>query len=92
MANNPKVCVAWFEVDQWEKIRDVSTDSSRLESTYDEWRSNIEKTIQEMNSGGLVIHKVPVDVHELVSWCKSKDIQIDGKARSEFAAYKLGNI
>jgi len=89
MASSAKVCVAWFEADHWERLRDVSNDSSSLESTYEEWLSNIEKTIQEMNSGGLVIHKVPIEVNELVDWCETKDIQVDSKSRSEYAAYKL---
>jgi len=89
MTKEVKVGVAWFEPDQWEYLKAVSVDSTILEPNYEDWRSNIEKTIQEMRAGGLPIQKVHIDVHDLVDWCKAEDIQVDGNARSEFAAYKL---
>lgn len=47
------------------------------------------KTLGELNSGGLIVHKVKVNTVELVKWSKEKGVQIDAKARSEFVAQKL---
>lgn len=38
---------------------------------------------------GFDVHKVQVDVEELLHWCGKQRCSVDGKARSEFAAHKL---
>ncbi len=41
MTKDAKVCVAWFEPEQWEELKAASAVSSILETTYEEWHSNI---------------------------------------------------
>ena len=89
MTKEVRIGVAWFESEQWEELKAVSADSSILETTYEEWHSNILKTLGEMNSGGLIVHKVKVNIAELVKWSKERGVQIDAQVRSEFVAQKL---
>ena len=92
MSNNPIVCVAWFESNQWDELKAVSVDSSKLEATYEEWKSNADNTFEKMQSGGLVIHRIQIDIGELVEWSQKKGVPIDGNARSEFAIQKFAQL
>ena len=81
--------VAWYSDDQWKKLKEVSVDSQDLEKTYDEWLFHAEKQIKQMKSKGIQITKVPVNIDDLIGWCKDHDMPIDGKARSLFTTVKL---
>ncbi len=39
--------------------------------------------------GGLRLVKVPVDVEELLNWCRVRNIPVDGEARSSVVTEKL---
>ena len=84
--------VAWYVPGQWKKLKEVSSDSLQLEATYEEWISNAEKSIAELESKGMIIQRVNIEIDELVEWSKANNIQIDGKARSQFAAIKLEEL
>jgi len=92
MSNQPIVCIAWFEANQWEKLIEVSIDSSSLGETYEVWRNNAETMIEKMQSGGMILQKIQVEVDELVEWAKRKGVPIDGKARSEFAIQTFARL
>ncbi|MBC8375001.1 MAG: hypothetical protein H8E26_03080 [FCB group bacterium] len=92
MSNNPIVCVAWFKSNQWEKLKDVSVDSSGLGATYEEWRSNVNHTIGKMKSGGMIIHKIQIDIDELIEWAETRGVPLDGKARSEYAIHMFAQL
>jgi hypothetical protein len=36
--------------------------------------------------------KILVDVNDLVKWCKSKKISVNGEARAEYAAVRMRNM
>ena len=60
-----------------------------LEETYDEWKANAESRIPDLERARYVLHKVDIDVDELLRWCDSQGCPVDGEARSLFAAAKL---
>jgi hypothetical protein len=39
-----------------------------------------------------VLHKVDIDVEELLRWCNSQNRSVDGGARSEFTVIKLREL
>ena len=81
--------IAWYSSDQWERLRHVVSDPGNLEDTYEEWLSIAEKALQDYAKTGAKIRRVHIDVEELVAWCKSKNIPLNGASRSEFASEKL---
>jgi hypothetical protein len=81
--------VAWYEPDQWQQLLAVSVDRDKLEDTYDEWVQDAERVIKELRRHGLHVVKVRVKIDELVAWCQSQNISVNGEARSQYAAYKL---
>ncbi len=83
------VGVAWYKPDQWQELLAVSVDKDKLEATYDEWVEEAERVINELRRQGLHIVKVDVNIEELVAWCQSQNIPVNGEARSMYAAHKL---
>ena len=89
MTEETKYGVAWFEPDQWEELKSVSADSSKLGATYEAWLSNFNQTIGKMQATGVVIEKVSVDIAELVVWSTVNGLEVDSASRSGFVTHKL---
>ncbi len=83
------VGVAWYRADQWIRLREVSVDGEMIEEEFLDWLENAENQLQEYERAGLPGQRVPVDVDELVKWCKDNGMVIDGNARSQFVSEKL---
>ena len=74
----------WYHPEQWDRLLEISDDREQLEDSYEEWRKNVHKAIQEMNAAETTAQKVNIDLEELLGWCNEKGIPVDSKARSEF--------
>ena len=81
--------VAWYRPDQWEQMRKLSDDSDRLEGTYEQWLSYAERQLAELRSRGCRVQKVDVDLDELLKWCTSKRLPLNGDSRAQYVAEKL---
>ena len=84
-----KIAVAWYRPEQWERLHAVSVDVDDLEQTYDEWLLKAEIALADLRKKGFFVQKIEIDIEELVKWCKSRQLPIDGAARSAYAAEKL---
>ncbi len=93
-ANSPSavIGVAWYRPDQWEIMRNVAVDRDKLEDTYTEWLADVERLVKQLEQQGLRVIKVDIEVADLMLWCESQQIPIDGKARSNYAAFKAQQI
>ncbi len=85
----PKVGVAWYRRDQWQKLLSASVDNEDLEETFGEWAKAAENTIRELRVRGQRIEKVDVDVDSILKWCQEKRLPFDSKARARFVAEKM---
>jgi hypothetical protein len=83
------VGIAWYRPNQWQRIRDISTDADNFEDTYEEWLHLAEQRAGELAATGLRAEKVDIDSEQLVYWCNERGIEINGQARSSYAAAKL---
>ena len=81
--------MAWYQADQWDELRAVSADVDDLESTYEEWLAFAERKLSQLRAKGVILEKVPVDLDELVQWCESEGVKVDGRSRANFAAHKV---
>lgn len=82
---------AWFQPEEWQLLKEAVDDPSTLDDTYEEWRKNAESTIGKIRANGHRVKKVSIKISELLDWCESNGVKPDGKARSEFVAFKLSN-
>ena len=75
---------AWYRPEQWSRLREVSADRAELEETFAEWESLAEQTLRSLQTQGMHIEKVMVDVEELLVWCKDRGLPVDASARSHY--------
>jgi len=76
--NNRNLALAWYRQDQWQLLLDYSTDSDKLECTYQEWLEQAEEKVKELRNDGLNVVKIDIDMEE-------SDNPVDGYTRSEYA-------
>ena len=81
--------IAWFLRDQWTELKSVVSDPEELEATYDEWETVIRDSVPDLIDRGVSLVKVPVDVNDLVSWCRKRRKSIDADARAQYVAELL---
>ena len=78
---------AWFQPEEWQCLKETVDDPNTLDDTYQEWRHNAENAISELRANGEQVKKISIKISKLVSWCESKGIKPDSKARTEYAAF-----
>jgi hypothetical protein len=78
--------IAWFRSEQWSRLLEVSDDRDKLEGTFAEWECLAEEKLRSLRAQGLNVEKVIIDVEELLAWCKSRDLPVNGSARSSYVA------
>ena len=93
--NKPKrlvVGVAWYSREQWDRLLSVAADRADLEDTYDDWVRIAERGISKIRRTGLKPTKIPIDVEELIDWCREESRPVDGQARADFVNVKLREL
>lgn len=81
--------MAWYRADQWDQLLAVSADADDLEATHEEWLAFAEPKFNELLAHGVNVEKVAVDVPELVQWCQSNGLDVDGRSRAQFTTHKV---
>jgi hypothetical protein len=86
------IAVVWYRPEQWERVRDIAADAEAFEESYVEWLEQAEEKFAELQSMGMRIEKVDVDSEKLILWCNEHNREIDGNARTEYAAERLREL
>jgi hypothetical protein len=84
-----RTAVAWYKLNQWPRLREISEDRDRLEETYGDWQLYAEQALKDFVAKGGYPEKVTVDTEELLFWCKERGLKVDGDSRSQYAAWLL---
>ncbi len=80
---------AWYDRQQWDRLKEVAADSDQLEDSYDAWLEAAEEAVRGLEATGMLIERVRIDLEELIAWCNDTGRAIDGAARAEFARRTL---
>jgi hypothetical protein len=80
------VGIAWYDSVQWAKLKQVAADAERLDDTHEQWQRNAERTERQLETEGLVLRRVPIDVDALVAWCRTQNRPVNGEARAEYTS------
>ena len=86
------VCFAWYRPEQWQRVRDISSDADALEDSYEEWLSLAEAKLVELRSSGVDVKKVDIDSEQLILWCNERGFEVNASARSRYAAEKQSQL
>jgi hypothetical protein len=82
-----EVVLAWYQQSQWERLRDVSADAGDLPVTYAAWRLEADRLIGQP---GLSVHRMDVDVEELICAANLAQGPVDRRFRTGFVRQKAG--
>lgn len=77
--------MVWFKLEDYESARAIMEDSARLPATYSSWRIKAEQSEKEMRRLGWATVRAYIDPAEFVAWCRERGLNVDAKARNEFA-------
>jgi len=91
MAETQVTGILWWKPKQWEKAKQISSDSHAFDETYQDWKKAAEKAFLNFSILGTKVYKIEIELDELVEWTKKKKIPLDSKARSEFVSLKVQN-
>jgi hypothetical protein len=86
------VGVAWYKPEEWETLRNVSTDKDKLEETHAEWLKEAERVVKGLRQQGLQIIKIDVEVADLLLWCESQEIPLNAEARAKYTAFRVKQL
>jgi hypothetical protein len=88
-APKPIVGIGWYSESQWIKLCRVAVDPEVLKDTYEKWVEVFNKGCADLDKAGISVVKVPVDVEELIQWCRENSLEITGESRSKYITEKL---
>jgi hypothetical protein len=80
------VGLVWYSEDEWEKMKQISVDSERLENSFDEWEKMAQNKLAEMRAVGLVGKKVYIRTDDFFIWCKINSLPLNSTSRSKYVS------
>ncbi len=88
----PILGVGWYKENQWALLLKHSVDRENLEPTYAEWLEGISEGIENLSKSGLQVVKIPIDVEEMIKWCKESEYPFDGESRATYISLKTKEL
>jgi hypothetical protein len=83
--------IAWYQRDQWTRLRELASDADKLEESYEDWLAGAQKALVQMSVVGVRAQRVDVDLDELARWCRTEGRPLDSAARAAFVASRLSS-
>ena len=84
LTESMKLIVACYSRDQWQQLLATADDSKDLESTWEEWRENVDMWIATLKSAGADITEVSIDVDDFIEYCRIHNLPNNAETRSEY--------
>ncbi len=81
--------VAWYRREDWSRLREIASDRTNLDDSYEAWLAGAQKTLLGLAVAGVAARRVSVDIEALVRWCRAEGRPVDSAARAAFVADQL---
>ena len=81
-----KIGIACYQKDQWRLFLKMADDRDKLEKTWEEWRSNVNRVIKNLKDLGKEVEEIEIDLNDLINYCKENNLQNTTKTRSKYVA------
>lgn len=88
----PILGVGWYKETQWSLLLEHAVDKDDLEPTYAEWLETVLAGMENISKSGVKCEKIPVDVEEMIQWCKENGHPFDGSSRAAYITIKTKDI
>ena len=81
--------VAWYRREDWSRLREIASDRTNLDDSYEAWLAGAQKTLLDLAIAGVAARRVSVDIEALVRWCRAEGRPVDSAARAAVVADQL---
>ena len=82
---------AWFDEIQWHLLTTVVADRNELDDTFKDWERSALDAVRKLEAQGKVVRRIPIEVNELCSWCRKRNLPVNSAARAQYVADILRN-
>jgi len=80
------VKLAYYRKSDWNKLMSSVMDRNTMHDTWEEWNEAFNEFKSNVESLGLVVHVMTIDIDALNKYCEENQIINNGKSRSQYAA------
>ena len=80
------IAIAWFNSEQWHKLKEIADDADSLDATYEKWLAGAKKLEQQLHDQGMHAHRMLLEVDTLQKWCVARKRPLNGEARADYAS------
>jgi hypothetical protein len=84
--------IGWYSREQYRRLIEVSEDAENMSPTWEDWEANARKLLSTLRSEGIPARELPIDVEEMISWCRAQGKPVNGAARDEFISLKCREL
>lgn len=78
--------IPWYRREDWDALKRIFVDPDDLHDTFDEWRKAAGNLESNLRRDGHVVERAYIDPETFPDWCRSRGLNIDARARSQFAS------
>ena len=82
--NISNVGIVWYTEEEWQKMKNISSDREIFENSFIEWEQMANESLVGMKANGLVATKVFINTDEFILWCKIHSMELDSSSRSKY--------
>src|SRR5687767_1916896 len=80
------VGLAWYDRLDYRRILKIMDDANVLPRTYEQWLKGAEAGERQLLSTRHTVVRAIIDPEEFPAWCQTRGLNIDAKARVQFAS------
>lgn len=80
----PGMAMAWYSPEAWLELAAIP--EAKIDMTYDEYLRNCHSYIERFKKHNISVDLIPVNVGQMVEWCRKHGCEIDCKGRATFGA------
>lgn len=80
------VGVPWYRKSDYERVRALMVDASRLPVSYGTWRCAALELVERIRRDGRRAVRVQLDPDVFIRWCVANELDLNANARTMFAA------
>lgn len=74
--------MSWYSKETWQELQAIP--EAKIEMTYPQFVSKVERQIAAMRAQGYAVEKVPINIGQMVAWCHKHGYEVDSAGRSVF--------
>lgn len=77
--------MVWYRAEDYDAIRRIMADGNKLPTRFDVWLEKAETGEKDRQIRGEIVVRAYIDPKTFPDWCRSRGLNIDSKARIEYA-------